>query len=119
MKSIDKWLHENHIENDTDGIRLVFDELKEIAPHIEWEILNDRVYATNLTNQDIKLDVHIVNVVYGYKVLYICFDFNGSNGRYEGISTFVEDIDDLKKDLQQVIDRFNIKTTGIVRTKLF
>jgi len=90
----------------------------EIAPHIEWEILNDRVYATNLTNQDIKLDVHIVNVVYGYKVLYICFDLNGSNGRY-AISSFVEDIDDLKKDLQQVIDRFNIKTTGIVRTKLF
>jgi hypothetical protein len=119
MKTIDKWFKEHNVKSDMDGIVLVMNELREIAPDIEWEILNDRVYATNLTNQDIKLDVHIVNVVYGYKVLYICFDFNGSNGRYEGISSFVEDIDDLKKDLQQVIDRFDIKTTGLVRQSLF
>jgi len=120
MKTIDKWFKENNVKSDMDGIVLVTNELREIAPDIEWHIRCNKVYANNLKDIDLTFYVTITYVVYGYNVLYICAHYNGGHSkRYEGISSPVEDIDDLKKDLQQVIDRFDIKTTGLVRQSLF
>jgi hypothetical protein len=120
MKTIDKWFKEHNVKSGMDGIVLVMNELREIASDIAWHIRCNKVYASNLKDTDLTFYVTITYVMYGYKVLYICAHYDGGRSeRYDGISTPVEDIDDLKNVLQKVIDHFDIKTTGVVRQSLF
>lgn len=120
MKTIDQWFEQHKIKDDQSGIVLVNKELKRIAPHIEWETHGIRIYATNLQDKNLTFYVNITNVVYGYKVLYVCADYSGgSTNRYSGRSTPVEHIENLWNILKRTMDHFNIKTNGIVRQSLF